>query len=67
MDTSDNVGGKVTFGERVFDFNVYGRQVEFDVVRLCNAQPSAFARLVKAIALGDASIEDQIFRRWGVR
>lgn len=67
MDASNDVGREVTRAFVVCDLDLYGPELAFDVARIAVSQRGAFAKLVKAIAFGDLSLEDQIFRRWGIR
>lgn len=70
MDTQDNAGSGVSFGQYLRDFDILGRtpsEIARGVSELAYSRPEAFTALAKAIAPGNRALEDQILRMWGIR
>lgn len=67
MDASDDARILAASEQRIFDVNLQGRMLAFDVCQLALTQPETFARLVEAVSKGDRTLSHAILRSWGIR
>lgn len=66
MDTPNHARSEPSERELLRDINLRRWNLAGDLERLAYARADAFEELVKAIAKGSRTFEDQILRSWGI-
>lgn len=68
MDTQNNAGSSMSFGQFIRDFDILGRPLAFNhqFRTFAYTQPEALRALAKAITQGNTTLESQILRHWGI-